>query len=61
MHSLIGLLILAGVAAFVGYAFRQGMGVRREHRRDDGSAFPIASDSGSSHHGADSGGGHSAS
>jgi len=55
MHALIGLSILIGIGAFVVFAFRQGMGVRRDDRRDDGPAFPVGSDSGPSHH--DSGGG----
>jgi hypothetical protein len=51
MHPLIGLLILLGAAAFIGFAFRQGMGVRRDRRSDDGAAMNIGgSDSGASHH-----------
>ena len=54
MHPLIGLSILFGAAAFIGFAFRQGMGVRRDHRRDhwrdDGAAMNMGgSDSGPSH------------
>jgi hypothetical protein len=57
MHALFGLLILAAIAGFVVFAFRQSTGVRRSGRHDDGEAWPLAgggSDSSSSH---DSGGG----
>jgi hypothetical protein len=50
MHPLLGLLILAAMGAFLVFAFRQGMGVQRSRRRDDGEAWPLAGrDSGSSH------------
>jgi hypothetical protein len=55
MHALIGLSILIGVAAFVTFAFRQGMGVRREHREDNMPALGVGSDSGPHNH-ADGGG-----
>jgi hypothetical protein len=56
MHALFGLLILSVVGAFLVFAFRQGMGVRRDARRDDGTAFNLGSggsDSGPSHHSGD--------
>jgi hypothetical protein len=57
MHPLIGSLILLGAAAFIGFAFRQGMGVRRDHQRDDGAAMNMGgSDSGPSHHPGDGSG-----
>ena len=34
MHPILGLLILIGAGAFVVFAFRQGMGVRRDDRTD---------------------------
>jgi len=52
MHALFGLLMLSVVGAFLVFAFRQGMGVRRDHRRDDGTAWG-GSDSGLSHHSGD--------
>jgi len=58
MHSVIGLAILTGTAAFVVFAFRQGMRVRRDRRSDDipaiGMGFGTGSGSGPSDH---SGGG----
>jgi hypothetical protein len=57
MHPLLGLLMLAGVGAFLVFAFRQGMGVRRDDRRDGG--YPGGtSDLGPSHHSGDGGFGH---
>jgi hypothetical protein len=53
MHSLFGFLILAATGAFLVFAFRQGTGVRRSDRRDDGAAVNLRSDSGSSHHSGD--------
>ena len=58
MHPLIGVAILAAAAVFVAFAFRQGMGVRRERRTDDGTAVNLGADSGSHHHAGDSGFGH---
>jgi hypothetical protein len=52
MHALFGLLILSVVGAFLVFAFRQGMGVRRDDRRDSGPAWG-GSDSGPSHHSGD--------
>jgi hypothetical protein len=54
MHPLIGMAILIGAAAFVVFAFRQGMRVPRSDRQDDLGAW-AGRDSGPSHH-ADSGG-----
>jgi hypothetical protein len=45
MHAVIGFLILAGAAAFVVFAFGQGMGVRRSGRKDDGQAGDLVRDS----------------
>jgi len=56
MHAFFGFLILLAIGAFVVFAFRQGVGVRRDGRRDDGAAFNLGSggsDSGSSHHSGD--------
>ena len=46
MHSIIGLLILIGAAAFVVFAFRQGMGTKRSGRKDDQSAVGMGAGSG---------------
>jgi hypothetical protein len=53
MHPLIGLAILIGTAAFVVFAFRQGMGVIRDRREDDIPAMGVGSDSGPTHHSGD--------
>jgi hypothetical protein len=59
MHPLIGLLMLAATGAFLVFAFRQGMGVRRDDRdRHDGGYPGGASDAGPSHHSGDGGLGH---
>jgi hypothetical protein len=58
MHPIFGLLILIAVGAFIFFAFRQGMGVRRDTRADHGTAYGAGSDSGSSHHSGDGGFGH---
>ena len=55
MHAVIGFLILAGTACFVIFAFRQGMGVRREKRRDNMIAYGMEIDV--SRHNHDSGAG----
>jgi hypothetical protein len=49
MHTVIGLLILTGAAAFVVFAFRQGLGVRRDRREDDHPAVGVGRDSGFRH------------
>ena len=54
MHPILGLLILIGAAAFVVFAFRQGLGVRRNRREDDHPAVGVGRDSGFHH--SDSGG-----
>jgi hypothetical protein len=59
MHALFGFLILLVLGAFVVFAFRQGTGVRRDGRRDDGAAVNLGSggsDSGPSHHSGDGSG-----
>jgi hypothetical protein len=58
MHSLIGLLILIGAAAFAVFAFRQGTSTKRSGRTDDQSAVGMGSGSGY-HHPGDGGLGHS--
>jgi hypothetical protein len=58
MHTVIGLLILIGAAAFVVFAFRQGMRAKRSGREDDQSAVGMGSGSGY-HHPGDGGFGHS--
>jgi hypothetical protein len=49
MHAAVGLSILVGAAAFVVFAFRQGLGVRRDRREDDHPAVGIGRDSGFHH------------
>jgi hypothetical protein len=56
MHPIVGLLILMSVAAFVVFAFRQGMRVRRDDRPDRSGAYGGDSQAGGSHH--DGGFGH---
>ena len=46
MHAFFGFMILLVLGAFVVFAFRQGTGVRRSDRRDDGAAVNLGSDSG---------------
>jgi hypothetical protein len=58
MHAIIGLLILIGAAAFVVFAFCQGMGSnmgsRRSSREDDHAAVGVVRD-GQIHQSGDSG------
>ena len=58
MHPLIGLEILIWAAAFVVFAFRQGMGVIRDRREDNIPAMGMGSDSGPTRN-SDDGLGHS--
>jgi hypothetical protein len=58
MHHVIGLAILIGTAAFVVFAFRHGLRVRRDRRSDDIPAMGMGSGSGPSDH-SGSGFGHS--
>jgi hypothetical protein len=53
MHHVMGLAMLIGTAAFVVFAFRQGMSVRRDDRPDRGEADSLV---GGPHH--DGGAGH---
>jgi hypothetical protein len=50
MHPLLGLLILIGLAAFIVFAFRKGLNVRRDDRPDRGAAYGGGADMGGSHH-----------
>jgi hypothetical protein len=59
MHTVIGLSILIGTAAFVVFAFRQGLGAKRSGRVDDQSAVGMGSGSGYHPPGGDGGSGHS--
>ena len=59
MHPIIGLLILIGAAAFVVFAFRQGMGTPRSGRDDDQSAVNLTGIGSGNHPPGDSGLGHS--
>jgi hypothetical protein len=44
MHTVMGLLILIGVGAFVVFAFRQGTGTKRSGRTDDHETVGVIRD-----------------
>jgi hypothetical protein len=46
MHAVIGLLILIGTAAFLVFAFRQGISTKPSGRVDDHSAINMGSGNG---------------